>query len=1194
MEPTPVKKYLNLTITFVLIFLGVAAILFLGVVIGINADSLRLIPGSILTSAGNSFGGVGSASYKEDRILEVTALIGAVVTILLCWTLFLLRKSRLNAKTIQQTNQTLKDEITKREQTKSELHKVHDELVKSSSKLNGIIEGTTDLISAIDSDYNFISFNKAYKEDVKRLFGADIEIGTNLLAMMEDFPEERDKSKALWEKALLGERFSASERYVDQEDKPYYYEVTYNPLRDSEGKIIGASHIVRNVTERKIAEDALKQEKNFVSTIVEASNLLVMVVDLEGRIVKFNGACVETSGYSFEEVEGRIFWNMLIPPEEAAAIKLTHRKLDDELFDKEYINHWITKSERLRLISWRNSVIKDDDGTEFIIATGIDITEKAEFKETQNRILDILETSSDFISISDMSGKLTYMNPAGYEMLGVRKSEDISKLRMVSYYPGWAGDLVQSEGIPTAIKFGSWIGETALKRPNGHEIQVSQLILAHYNNHGAVEYLSTVARDISKQKRLEHELSETRDAALATAKLKSEFLANMSHEIRTPMNGIIGLCELLLETELNEEQRDYAESVNSSGENLLNIVNDILDFSKIEAGKLSLENVEFNIRESVESIMDIFDEPIHRKGLELAVFVDQSVPKAVTGDPRRLRQVLTNLIGNAIKFTETGEIVVRIKTDVSGSGKTKLRFAVSDSGIGIKNEAQAQLFDAFTQADTSITRRYGGTGLGLAISRQLVEMMGGKIGIESEFNHGSTFWFTVDFEDLANSKNAQLPMNTLKNVRMLIVEDNDIHRKILLSQVKSLGMNIVEEVSSGAKALEIMKAAARQREPFELVIADLNMPKMSGLELAEKIKTDPVLRKTKIMMMPSIKDHEYINQAREIGVDSFLFKPVRQTKLHLRLIEIAGDESAKLNSEKAQSAELEQRKMVEHNANENYGLAEGLPKVILVAEDNPVNQKVILSQIAKLGFQADLVENGSQAIEAIGQNDYAIILMDCQMPVLDGLQATEKIREIEMNGERRIPIIAVTANAIEGDREHCISVGMDDYISKPTKKNELNELIKKYMGISAEAEMAIQEAKTADIDPLESNEAKMVDERMKDLGESCGEEVTLECLELFTEDFPVSITDLSYAVQSKDNDRIDREAHKLKGSAANMGAVKLPRMCQEMCEAARVDKQDLIQRLLTDIISEYKNLTPIYEKQLEKYQAICENLQPVG
>ncbi|NNE97992.1 MAG: response regulator [Pyrinomonadaceae bacterium] len=778
-------------------------------------------------------------------------------------------------------------------------------------------------------------------------------------------------------------------------------------------------------------------------------------------------------------------------------------------------------------------------------------------------------------------------------MLGIKKSANISKLRMVSYYPGWAGELVQSEGIPTAIKFGSWIGETALKRPNGLEIQVSQLILAHYNNHGEVEYLSTVARDISKQKRLEHELSETRDAALATAKLKSEFLANMSHEIRTPMNGIIGLCELLLETDLNDEQRDYAESVNSSGEALLNIVNDILDFSKIEAGKLTLENVEFDVRETIESIMDIFDQPIRRKGLELAVFVDPNVPKSVKGDPPRLRQILTNLISNAIKFTEEGEIVIRISPEDEETEKIRLRFAVSDSGIGIKEEAQAQLFDAFTQADTSITRRYGGTGLGLAISRQLVEMMNGEIGIESELNRGSTFWFTVPFEESASKEKALVPLNMLKSVRMLIVEDNDTHRKILLQQVKLLGMN-VDEVNSGKRAIEIMRAASSQGEPFEIVIADLNMPEMNGLELAESIKSDPVLRKAKILMMPSIKDHEHIKEARDLGVNSFLYKPVRQSKLQAKLIEIAGKEYIDPNPNTTSRTKKDPIRPKDSSPRFDIEPIKGLPSVILVAEDNPVNQKVILSQIAKLGFKADLVENGKQAIAAIGKNQYAMILMDCQMPVLDGLQATQKIRELEKDTGRRIPIIAVTANAIEGDREQCIAVGMDDYISKPTKKNELNELISKYMHISAEEKPSLKPAEESKPDPTESNEAKLIDERLRDLGESCGEEVTLECLELFVEDLPVSVTDLSFAVQSGDMDRIDKEAHKLKGSAANMGAVKLPKMCQDMCEASRGEKTDVTQTLLREIIAEYENLVPIYEKQLENYKAILENLHPVG
>ncbi|MCB1025860.1 MAG: PAS domain S-box protein, partial [Acidobacteria bacterium] len=582
MTKNNLKKLLNISTLAALIFISAVTLVSIGILFGSDGQSVPIISDAFNTSVqvGNH---ISRKEYwvSQLKLFELATAIGFIVTLLLCWTLYLLQQSRRNTRSIKRSNRVLKKEIQKRQETKDILDRVNQELSRSNSRLIGVIEGTTDLISAIDTNYRITCFNEAYKKEAKELFGRTVEIGMDLIDAQRESPKEQAKSKLLWDRALSGEQFTAYEEIIDELNILHAYEVTYNPVKDEQGVIIGASHILRNVTERRLAEEALKRERDFVSTVVEASNLLVMVTDLEGRIVKFNHACEITSGYTFEEIKGRVFWNMLVSPEEAARIKLGHRNLSSDSFIENYVSHWITKDENARLISWRNSVITDGDGGQFLVATGIDITEKEEFKETQNRILDILETSSDFIGISDMTGGIRYLNPAGKEITGLEGSSDFSSLKMISAYPKWAGELIQREGIPTAIKRGSWIGETALTTHLGREIPVSQLILAHKNEKGEVAYISTIARDISKQKRLEKELSSARDAALETANLKSEFLANMSHEIRTPMNGIIGLAELLISTDLDDEQRDYVRSVQTSGEILLTIVNDILDFSKI-------------------------------------------------------------------------------------------------------------------------------------------------------------------------------------------------------------------------------------------------------------------------------------------------------------------------------------------------------------------------------------------------------------------------------------------------------------------------------------------------------------------------------------------------------------------------------------------------------------------------------------
>ena len=1157
--------------------------------------ALGLLVLGMIIGAGDSFSSMASrypdiwnlsAEYREladGKRLGIATAAGFVITLLFCWTVYLLQKSHRNANFVAEVNEDLQKEIEKRKKTKHTLDEVSEELSKSSSWLFGVIEGSSDMISSIDTEYRLICFNKSYKKLSKKLFGVDIEIGTDIVIAQERIPEQMVKSKELWDRALNGESFTEVEEYVDDEGEQQYYEVAYNPLHDEKSQIIGASHIVRNITDRVEVQEDLKRERDFSSTVVEASNLLVMVTDLEGRILRFNGACEQASGYDAEDVIGRVLWNVLIPADEGANIKLAYRKQNSKELLRNFVCHWITRNEQLRFITWKCSFVVNEQGNEQIIATGIDITEREEFKETQNRVLDILENSSDFIGIMDMNGRVNYLNPAARDIIGLGEFSDLSAVKMTSACPDWANELIKSEGIPTAIKTGSWVGETAIRNQRGREVPVSQLILAHKNDRDEIEYISTVARDMSKQKLLEKELSTTRDAALKTARIKSEFLANMSHEIRTPMNGIIGLAELLLSTELDQEQRDYVESVQNSGEILLTIVNDILDFSKIEAGKFYLEHVSFDVRETLESLLEFFAEPAQRKGLELGLYVQNDVPDAMFGDPRRLRQILTNFIANAIKFTDEGEIILRVKlhsTD-EDSNKTTLHFSVSDTGIGIAENSQDDLFDAFTQADLSITRRYGGTGLGLAISKQLVEMMDGEIGVESELGKGSDFWFTADFESDNFEEFSELWSESLNGARVLMVHDNDAIRSILLKQIQTLGI-IGDGASDKKSALAILKAAAEIGEPFDIAVVDLGLGKTSGLDLSKQIRKDPTLRKTKILLTPSINEHELVRETTGEIIDSYILKPIRPTDLlgHLSDMQSGTTESSD-KADEAQSTET--ANAASDNARKTWR--------ILVVEDNLINQKVLASQLEKLGYACDVESNGQEALNALKRREYGLILMDCQMPVMDGLEATRRIRMAEGGTGKRIPIVAITAHAIEGDKEACINAGMDDYLTKPTKQKPLADIVARWIGAES---FGLGENNETSSDDSSTTEQELIRARLEELAETCGEDVTFECIELFIEDIAETIEDLSKAVENSDYTQIDREAHKLKGGAANMGAVRLPEICEKLMFAAREKADDEIKQLASEVYEQQEALAPIYADEREHFSRLLEELQAVN
>ncbi|MEO7275303.1 MAG: response regulator, partial [Vicinamibacterales bacterium] len=794
------------------------------------------------------------------------------------------------------------------------------------------------------------------------------------------------------------------------------------------------------VAARARVEAALTAAGRRERAMIEHALDMICTIDADGRFVTVSAACEQLLGFRPEALIGQRYIDLVAADDVAKTVAAAADIMGGSAAI-DFQNRYRRSDGRYALLVW---TAHWSDSEQLMFCVARDNAERARAEATLQASRDyfhrILNAVPDPIFVKDRQHRSVLVNDAFCELVGHTRAALVGSSDH-ELFPAAQADVFVRTDEQVFTSHQDNVNEETINIADGRTRVIVTRKRLFVDTRGE-KFVVGVIRDITDRKAMEMELAATRDLALESVRLKAEFLANMSHEIRTPMNGVIGMTDLLLDTDLSECQRDYADTIRASADGLLTIINDILDFSKIEAGKLRFDIIDFDLHDAIDAPVEMLANAAQAKGLELASYVDPDVPTALRGDPGRLRQIVTNLVGNAIKFTGRGEIVVGVSKAAHTEDGVTLRFEISDTGIGISEEARRLLFQPFTQADGSVTRRYGGTGLGLAIAKQLTELMGGQIGVTSVPGQGSTFWFTAT---LATQRTpAQLPAPSvagpaLEAVRVLIVDDNATNRRILMRQTASWGM-AAAQAESGAHALAALRDAAMEGAPFQIALLDLVMPGQDGFQLATAIKADEAIASVHLVLMPALGARGHGDAARQTGIAAYLEKPVRQSQLHACLTTIL----AHSMTENGTGAGLLTRHSLRHGTVAAAQRA-FLPHArILVVDDLAVNRKVAASLLQRLGCQVDCAATGREAVDALEAQSYDLVLMDCQMPDMDGFQATQEIRRREGVG-RHTAIVAMTAGAFPGEREKCRAAGMDDYMTKPVKPDVLRLMLERWV-----------------------------------------------------------------------------------------------------------------------------------------------------